>query len=372
MGLPDETIDGWLRALLSSTREFALILIGQDGRIVAWLGAAELLFGYPASEAVGMPFSRLFNEDDVARGLDVQECDLARAGGRSEDDRWHVRKDGSRFWGAGVMEAVLDPSGEIVMLAKTVRDRTDVRTQVQTLQTRLAEAERLHAERLTFHATLAHELRNQAGPLAHALSVLERASPGALSERSLGVAQEKLRLMKRLLDDLAEASTFAAPTLVLGPVNIHTAIGSAARAIEPDVRRLEQTLRITLPSTPIVIEADAQRVDQMIGNLLSNASKYSPRGGAIQLSATVETDMVAIRVEDEGIGIAPDVLPRIFELFTRGPQAQVGGLGLGLAVVKQLVTLHSGFIEGRSPGPGNGSVFTLRLPLTQPAGSTRS
>ena len=118
------------------------------------------------------------------------------------------------------------------------------------------------------------------------------------------------------------------------------------------------------PDAPIVIEADAQRVDQILVNLLSNASKFTPAGGSIQLSVTVEDDMAAIRVEDDGVGIDPDVLPRIFELFTREDRADApDGLGVGLTVVRNLVELHGGFAEGRSPGRGKGSVFTVRLPL---------
>ena len=359
-------IDRWMRSLLASTTENAVVILTCEGEILAWLGAAESLFGYGEAEAVGMPLSRLFTSEDVAGQLDRQERELALSSGRSEDDRWHVRKDGNRFWGSGVMEPVLDDQGAVVALAKVLRDRTDVRTRVVAMQNRMQAAEEQNAARLKSLAALSHELRNQVSPLANFLSVLEKS---AGPQPATAGMRRQLQVMARLLEDLAQAAAVVAttPTIAVSRFELQAALLHAADSVEAQVRQRGQTLKVTVPDTPIAIEADTHRVDQILVNLLSNASKFTPAGGAIQLSATVEDDMVAIRVEDDGFGIAPDVLPKIFELFTREERAGTpDGLGVGLSVVKSLAELHGGFVEGRSPGPGQGSVFTVRLPLVQP------
>ena len=314
-----------------------------------------------------MPLSRLFTPEDVALQLDKQERELAMTGQRSEDDRWHVRKDGTRFWGSGVMEKILDDAGTAVALAKVLRDRTDVRTQVVTLQNRLQAADEENAARLKALATLAHELRNQVAPLANLVGAMERLH--GPQPASVGMRRQ-IQVMSRLLDDLAEAAAIVAtrPVIAPTPMELQPALLQAAEGMRTLMEGRGQQLRVTLPDVPILMEADAERLNQILVNLLSNASKFTPSGGAVQLSATVEDDMAAIRIEDDGDGIPPDVLPRIFELFTRGEGARnVQGLGVGLSVVKRLVELHGGIVEGRSPGPGNGSVFTVRLPLVQPA-----
>ena len=355
----------WLRLLLSKTIDTAIILLTIDGEILGWLGAAEPLFGYTSSEAVGLNVRVIFTPEDVEGQLDRQERELALSGGRSEDDRWHVRKDGSRFWGSGVMERVVDDRGRVVGLAKILRDRTDVRTMTVALQNRLRNAEQQNHDRIKGVASLAHELRNQVTPLANLLAAVEK-SHGA--GRATGAMQRQIQLMARLLDDLAEgAAVAAAPTrIVVARVEVQQVLRHAADSMSALVQGRGQTLTLTVPETPILIDADAHRLDQVLVNLLSNASKFTPAGGRIQLSATVEDDMAVVRVEDDGVGIPAEVLPRIFELFSREERvAAPDGLGVGLSVVKQLIELHGGFVEGRSPGRGGGSIFTVRLPLHQ-------
>jgi len=363
--------DRWVRSLLGSTGDTGVILLTAEGEIVGWLGAAARLFGYSPDEAVGMPLSRLFTPEDVAGQLDRQERELALSGGRSEDDRWHVRKDGTRFWGSGVMEQVRDDDGAVVGLAKVLRDRTDVRTMVVALQNRLVAAEQQNADRLKAIASIAHELRNQVSPLSNLLGALEK-SPAAMPASAS--MRRRVQSMARLLDDLAEGAAVVAgkPTLVVEAVAVQRLVLDALASMEEPVRQRGQSLRATLPDTSIVIEADAQRIDQVLVNLLANASKFTPAGGVIQVSATVEDDMAVIRVEDDGVGIAPDMLPRIFDLFSREARPDApDGLGVGLSVVKQLTELHGGFVEGRSPGRGAGSIFTVRLPLRQPVPAHR-
>ncbi len=253
----------------------------------------------------------------------------------------------------------------MIALAKVMRERTDVRTQVVALQNRLLAAEEQNANRLKILASIAHELRNQVSPLSNLLAVLDLKVGDRVSTADM---RRQVQGMIRLVDDLAEQAGVAAslPSLATSRVEIQASLLHAAWSMAATVAERKQTLKVTVPDTPITIEADSQRVDQMLANLLSNASKFTPVGGTIQMSATVEDDMVAMRIEDNGHGIPSELLPKIFELFTReaGPNA-AEGFGVGLAVVKNLAELHGGFVEGRSPGPGKGSVFTLRLPIVQ-------
>ena len=364
---PDSAaIDRWMRSLLASTSETGIVMLTADGTILAWLGAAELLFGYTTEDAVGMPFSRLFTPEDVAGQLDKQERELALSSGRSEDDRWHVRKDGNRFWGSGVMEAIRDEAGDIVALAKVLRDRTDVRTRVVALQNRMQAAEEENIDRLASLTTLAHELRNQVSPLTNLLGAMEKSSGVQPATSSM---RRQLQVMGRLLDDLAKAASVVAtaPAISVALVELQPLLVHAAHGMQALAQERGQTLKVTVPDAPIFLEADTHRLDQILVNLLGNASKFTPAGGTIQLSASIEDDFVAIRVEDDGEGIAPEVLPKIFDLFTREKRANAPeGLGVGLAVVKKLAEMHGGFVEGRSPGRGSGSVFTVHLPLRQP------
>jgi two-component system CheB/CheR fusion protein len=366
------SFDRWLVELLHDNPDHAVVMLELDGTIVAWLGAAQRLFGYSAQEAVGMPLARLFTPEDVARQLEKQERELAVAGGRSEDDRWHVRKDGNRFWGSGVMSPVHADHGAPRLLCKILRDRTDVRTQFETLQNRVSVAESEAARRTAMLLSTAHELRNHLGPVRNALERLKRTDDLPSKGQACGAIERQVLVMVTLLNDLADASRPGhAPQLELHDVNVQAALLQNVRSVDDASLRKRLTVTLTVPDPPIVIRADPRRLDQMLLNLLGNALKYTPEGGAIHVSATVEAGMAAIRIEDNGVGISSTVLPHIFELFTReSPADGPAGLGVGLAVVKQLATLHGGFIEARSPGRGQGSVFTLRLPVQQPATTT--
>ncbi len=359
----------WLDFLLSAGSDNAIVILDRSGTIVEWLGGAQRRFGYTKQEAVGLDFGVLFTEEDRQRGLDRQELAVAAASNRSEDDRWHARKDGSRFWGSGLLEAVKGPDGSVHAYCKVLRDRTDVRTQVESLQNRLAFREEEGDRSSKFLISLGHELRNMLGPLQNASHAIAATTDEAVRTKSVQLLQRQLASMTALLDDLAaqSAATLAQPRLRTEPLAVQEALDLAAHGVRPGVEQKRQELVVTVPAVKITIQADPARVQQMLLNLLGNASKYTPAGGHIHLTATVEAQDVVIRITDDGIGIPHDVLPHIFDLFTRGePAEDIAGLGVGLAVVKELAALHGGGVEARSPGAGKGSVFTLRLPVAGP------
>jgi PAS domain S-box-containing protein len=366
----DAPIGEWLAELLGTTSEHAVVFLDPEGRVVAWLGAAERLFGYTPDEAMGMPFDRVFVPEDRSLGLHRQEMVVAAASGRSEDDRWHVRKDGSRFWANGLLEVVRKPDGAVAAFCKVLRDRTDVRTQLEALHNRVAALSEQHTRRTHFLIALGHELRNPMAPLVASVAALKRSDDPEVKRRCCATLERQLAVLTRLLDDLSVATHAALgkARLETEPLNLQEALEYAAAGIAPTAAQQGQQLQLLLPPVPFEIEADPARLQQMLANLLGNAVKFTPPGGHIVLSASVEGGMAVIRVEDDGLGIPHEVLPHIFELFTRNDSRDAPeGLGVGLAVVDELARLHGGGVDARSPGTGKGSVFSLRLPLRQPA-----
>jgi two-component system CheB/CheR fusion protein len=370
--LPDDG-PSLLLEVLTGSPDYAIVLLDAEGHIEGWTGAAPSLFGYEADEALGQDFALIFVAEDVRLDLHHQEMALAAAHRRSEDDRWHLRKDGSRFWGSGVLQAVGDLTRGPLRYCKLVRDRSDVKTRTQALEN---EVERLHAElrRLNeFSIAVVHELRAPLAPITSATDVLEVTDDEASRTRARAVLRRQLGVLTRHIEDLYQASraSLGNITLQIETLVINDLIQAVVDDAIPSATAKGVDLRIVVPNQQIALEADPQRLQQMVQNLLGNAIKYTPAGGRVVVSATIEGRDVSIRVEDTGVGIEPAVLPRMFELFTReergGAELRAEGLGVGLALVKTLADLHGGTVDGRSLGRDKGSVFNLRLPLRQPS-----
>ncbi|HEX4794580.1 MAG TPA: ATP-binding protein [Humisphaera sp.] len=224
-----------------------------------------------------------------------------------------------------------------------------------------------------FLATLAHELRNPLAPVQNALETLKRAgSDTALAEDARAMMERQVRHMARLIDDLMDISRITRGKLSLRrqKTDVAAVIRAAADSTRTAFADKSQELRIELPDEPLNIDADPVRLEQAIGNLLNNASKYTDAGGQIHVSAARDGQDAVIRVKDNGIGIAPDMLPRVFDLFTqaeRSLERAAGGLGIGLSLVKGLVELHGGTVNAHSDGEGRGSEFVIRLAALAPA-----
>jgi signal transduction histidine kinase len=228
----------------------------------------------------------------------------------------------------------------------------------------LQEADRRKDE---FLAMLAHELRNPLAPIRNAVEIL-RADDPAVREKARAMIGRQVRHLARLVDDLMEVSRITQRKVVLqkSAVQLAAVIDSAVEVARPFVEARRQALAVTVEEQPVWLEADAVRLSQVIGNLLHNASKFTPLDGRISLDARRVGDEVRIVVTDDGEGISAEVLPKVFDLFTQGERTlerTQGGLGIGLSLVKGLVTMHGGTVEAESAGPGKGSRFTIRLPM---------
>jgi len=363
------SIETLLRAFAAQSREHALLIIGLDAKIKWFSEGAEHIFGYAASEIVGAWCGTLFTPEDQALGIPDHEREIALAGDAAEDDRYLQRKDGSRFWASGVLIALRDAEGRPICFGKALRNRSEVKEQIETLRNRAMDLESAVKRKDVFIATLSHELRNPLAPLANALRIIRlSAPPNADTEYALKVIERQMAVMQRLVDDMLDISRVGAGKIILRrePLVLQEVLRQAVEATRAAVESRRQTLDLVNPEGEVLIEGDPERLHQVFVNLINNASKYTPPGGHIWVKGTQEPDEAVARVEDNGSGIPGDMLPRIFELFTQMDANRgmaEGGLGIGLALVKDLVELHGGSVQAKSDGPGKGSEFTVRLPL---------
>ncbi len=224
-----------------------------------------------------------------------------------------------------------------------------------------------------FLAMLAHELRNPLAPIRNAVQVLRlRGNLGAEVQLASEMMERQVNQMVRLVDDLLDVSRVSRGKIALrlGRIELASAVNHAVEAVHSLVQCMEHELTVTLPSRPIYLKADPTRLAQIVGNLLNNACKFTPKGGRIFLNVEREAAQAVIRVQDSGIGIAGDKLPAIFEMFTQidtSLERTVSGLGIGLTLVKNLAELHGGTVEARSAGVGHGCEFVVRLPILNEA-----
>jgi signal transduction histidine kinase/ActR/RegA family two-component response regulator len=256
-------------------------------------------------------------------------------------------------------------SADDVALVEAVVDRCWAHIERVRSMEALREADRRKSE---FLATLAHELRNPLAPIRNALELLRLSSDKpAMLERVRGTMERQVDQMVHLINDLLDIARIAngKMDLQVRRIDVQSIIASAVETSLPLIEAGGHRLELDLPEEPLWINGDAVRLSQVLSNLLSNASKYTPEHGRINISARASDDLVVLQVTDTGIGIAQQDLGRVFDMFSQAPHSVViskGGLGIGLSLVRHLVTLHGGTVSASSPGPGCGSTFTIRLP----------
>ena len=331
-----------------------------DDRIIQWNTACEQLFGYSMEEAVG----RLSHEllaTQFAQPLAGIKTQLM-ATGSWDGELVQVTCTGERLVVATRWVLHRKDSGEPSAILKIFHDVT-ARKQAED---ELHKAEKYKDQ---FLATLSHELRN---PLAAVLSSLELLREPENDDESIhlayGVMDRQFAHLLRLVDDLLDVARLGQGKIALHKerISLAQAVDAALETARPLLGPHRQTLVVSMPQTPLYVDADPGRLAQVVSNLLHNAAKYTPASGRIKLSAAPEDGYAVLRVRDDGIGIARDVLPSIFDLYMQGPAASEShrrGLGVGLALARQLVELHGGAIEAKSNGRGRGSEFIVRLPL---------
>ena len=372
-----ERARGHLAAIVESSDD-AIVSKTLEGVIRSWNRAAERLFGYSAEEAVGQPVTLIIPPERVQEEQEILQ--RLRRGERIEHfETVRIAKSGRRIHVALTISPIRNASGVIIGASKIARDISEKKASEQAQQRTIGELKRAEealrdADRCKdeFLAVLAHELRNPLAPIRYAVAMARKEGRREAERvQAQAIIERQVAHMSRLLDDLLDVSRITRGILVLRcvPVDLAAVVATAQEAARPLVEARRHELTLKLPEKPTRLVADPVRLAQVLANLLINAAKYTDAGGRIELEARSDGGTLVVAVRDNGIGISAAMMPRLFTLFAQGSSAlerSEGGLGIGLSLVRGLVTLHGGTVTAHSAGVGLGSEFTVRLPLGDP------
>lgn len=356
--------DERMRLLAETVPGVAACELSPDGEIRSWNAGAQEITGYPPEEAIGRPLSMLYTRQDVASGHDRAGLEAARASGQWEGGERLERKDGSLVRCQTRIALIRDAAGCPAGMLWTARDVSDA--------LRLEELESGNRRVQSFLAILAHELRNPLAPIRNAVDVIALTpSVDVRIQRCAEIIDRQFHQLERLVDDLLDVGRVTAGKLKveLTPTAYNDVVTASIESIRPVLESAGQQLVVSLPPESPHVSADAARLGQVLINLLSNATKYTPRGGTVAVHVVVEDGSVVTTVSDTGQGMEPAALDRIFNLFSQeGEGVSRGGLGIGLALARAVVEAHGGAIQADSQGPGKGSTFTVILPQVAACG----
>jgi PAS domain S-box-containing protein len=372
---------------VDAVHDYAIFMLDREGRVATWNSGAERIKGYSADEIIGRHFSIFYPAADVESGKPEEDLRLARERRSVADQGWRARKNGTLFWADTVITAVFDESGELRGYAKVTRDITE-RKNAEETQRALYEqrAARLQAEekhRLAeesarakdeFIAMVSHELRT---PLTSILGWSRMLRMGGLdpdtTSEALDAMERSAQAQVQLVEDLLDTARITSGKLRLDtrPVDLKTVVEAAIADVSPMAKAKDIGITRELACDCHLL-GDPTRLQQVVWNLLTNAIKFTPGGGSIHVDLKDEASVAVLEVRDSGRGIDSDLLPLLFTRYKQGDPAakdRSGGLGLGLSLSRHLAELHGGTIAASSDGPGRGSTFTVRLPLTTNSGS---
>jgi PAS domain S-box-containing protein len=354
------------RLLVEGVVDYAIFMLDPDGVVTSWNAGAQRIKGYARDEIIGQHFSRFYGNEDIEAGKPWEELATARREGRAEDEGWRLKKNGERFWARVVVTPLHDASGHLRGFAKVTQDLTDRRS-IQSLQDAAKELNE-------FIATLAHELRNPLAPIRTAVEVMAKVPGSDPAQQTMrDTIDRQSAQLARIVDDLIDIArvTRGAMSIEQAPVDMTEAVRRALETAAPAVEAGRHRLDIELPPEPLIVNGDLHRLTQVLANLLNNAARYTPQAGRIAVRARQEDGWSVIQVSDNGRGIEPGMLERIFHMFVQGRAAleKIGaGLGVGLALARRIAEAHGGTLQAASEGENKGAQFTLRIPLlTRPA-----
>jgi PAS domain S-box-containing protein len=355
-----EEVQARLAAIVESSHD-AVISKTLDGTIVSWNAEAHRLFGYTAEEAIGQKITliippELWDEErlileKIGHGERVEHFETVR-----------VSKDGRRIDISLTISPIRDASGRVVGASKVGRDVTERKRITDALR----DADRRKDE---FLALLAHELRNPLAPLQNGLQIVRlAAAENDAVVQTRAMMERQLGHLVRLVDDLLDIARINQNKMELrrSRVLLTDVMNSAVETARPAIEAAGHELIVSAPAVPVELDADLTRLSQVFSNLLTNSAKYTEAAGQIWFEAERFGDEVLVSVRDRGIGIPAEALPHIFNMFSqvdRTLERATGGLGIGLALVAGLVEMHGGTVTAESPGSGQGSTFTVRLPI---------
>lgn len=358
------------RLILEGIKEYGIFMLDREGRVATWTSGAERVLGYAQSEVMGQFFGIFFSAEDREAGRPEQELKAAIKMGTISEEGWHVRKDGSPFWGSGILSLLADPDGKPRGYVKVLRDNSDKKINEETLRQAKRTADAASEAKDHFLATVSHELRTPLSAIVLWTSLIEDqkiVDPQQLNE-ALAAIKRSAEEQRQLIEDLVDTSRIVAGKLRLEirdthlPTVVHDGVNSARVAAQEKKIEIEENF----DPKAATVQADGNRILQVVSNLVNNAVKFTPPEGRITVDLRRFGDEVQISVADTGIGMDKDALPHIFERFMQIEGASTrtqSGLGLGLAITKQIVEMHGGSISVESKGVGQGSTFIVSLPL---------
>ncbi len=372
------------RLLVDGVADYAIFMLDVNGNVATWNVGAQRIKGYNADEIVGRHFSVFYPQDVKDSGWPEHELREAGQTGRFVDTGWRIRKDGTRFWANVAITAMRDESGRLLGYAKLTRDLTERQLAEQLAvagqeREEMLDAERsarVEAQRATrvkdeFLATLSHELRTPLSAILGWTQVLLKAERAdAIDQRrAIEVIDRNARAQVQLIDDLLDLSRIMTGKLRLDlqQVQIADIVQAAVDSAGPAAATREIRITCLLDPARAIVNGDPGRLQQVVWNLLTNAIKFTPKGGKVQVLLQRVNSHVELSVSDNGIGMPAHFLPLVFDRFSQRDGSSTrahGGLGLGLAICRQLVELHGGSIRAASPGEGLGATFSVELPIS--------
>lgn len=352
---------------LSNTTDFNFIF-DLDGRFVYANRSLLALWGRTAGEAIGSSMAEIGYPPNVEAQLLGNIRRVVETGEAVRDETPYTSPTAATGYYEYTLAPVFSAGGAVVQIVGSARDIRDRKRTEEELRRLAAELRDAHRRKDEFLATLAHELRNPLAPIRNGLQVIRMAGANGTVEQARSMMDRQLTQLVRLVDDLLDVSRVTSGKLELrmGRLELRAVIDAAVETSRPAIEQAGHDLAVVIPDEPIFMDGDATRLAQVVSNLLNNSAKYTHKGGHVRLAVKCEDGTAVVSVADDGIGIPPAMLGRVFEMFIqvdRTLEKTTGGLGIGLSLVKGLVEKHGGTIEARSEGEGKGSEFIVRLPV---------
>lgn len=371
--LPTHALRDKFISLFDSVSNYAVFMIDRDGRILSWNPGVAQIFGYSEAEFVDMDSRLLFIEEERVARVPESEMQTAQKEGEAWDFRWHLKKDGSRFWADGLLTAVKGPGEAPSGFIKILRDATEQKLQQDALQRREKELAEANQIKDVFIATLSHELRNPLNIIMGFTEILKAEIDPAQSSQieAIEAIERSARLQNQLVNDLLDMSRIISGkfTIERQEVDLSPLLASLVAGARVAAEKKSIELRTQIEKDGGTVSGDAGRLQQVFMNIINNAIKFTPEQGWVEIHLERLGQELCLRVRDSGKGISPAFLPHVFERFRQqqvGSARKHGGLGLGLSIARDLVELHGGRIEAESEGEGCGATFIIRLPCSTP------